>query len=184
MQPWSKRIGRENQRFVATQGAPGRVVQFVMARNPAWRDDEAIQRDRDECEASAATACFAYLRMNTKFVILNEGKNPRVAGGREHGFFPSFRMTGTGQAVHLVRLRKPRNGLLRRLAATRRIGPPPGQRCGVPFEAAGGGSAAFTKKRGDCAAPVREDARTPKSESFFWHQRSNQGIGGSSPLET
>jgi hypothetical protein len=39
--------------------------------------------------------------MNTEFVILNEVKNPRVAGGRDHGFFTSFRMTGNGQAVHL-----------------------------------------------------------------------------------
>lgn len=27
------------------------VVQFVIARRPAWRDDEAIQVDRDECGA-------------------------------------------------------------------------------------------------------------------------------------
>jgi hypothetical protein len=41
-----------------------------------WRDDEAIQLDRDDCEAPAATARCAHLLMNTEFVILNEVKNP------------------------------------------------------------------------------------------------------------
>jgi hypothetical protein len=68
--------------------------------------------------ASAAAVGFAFLLMKTEFVILNEGKNPRVACGREHGFFPSSRMTGKGQAVHLLPPRKPRNGLLRRFAIT------------------------------------------------------------------
>jgi hypothetical protein len=59
--------------------------------------------------------------MNAEFVILNEGKNPRVACGREHGFFPSFRMTGKGQTVYLLPPCKPHNGLLRLLAMTGRV---------------------------------------------------------------
>ena len=46
------------------------VVQFVIARSPAARDDEAIQLDRDACEAAAATARFAHLAMTMLTVSL------------------------------------------------------------------------------------------------------------------
>ena len=49
-----------------------------MARGPATRAEEAIQLDRDECIASAATARFAHLAMT----------NPKQATIH----FPAFRV--------------------------------------------------------------------------------------------
>jgi hypothetical protein len=41
----------------------------------------------------ARCPCYPRQSARTRF-ISSAVKNPRVAGGREHGFFPSFRMTG------------------------------------------------------------------------------------------
>jgi Ribosomal protein L7/L12 C-terminal domain len=116
---------RRQNNYVAAAIQPERGRTFILgtgtrvvARSPAARAGEAIPLDSDECKAPAATARFAHLLMNTQFVIPNEAKNPRVACGREHGCFTSFGMTGKGKAVHLLPPRKPRNGLLRRLAMT------------------------------------------------------------------
>jgi hypothetical protein len=85
-------------RAIASQFRTG---DFVFIENSETLSEPDVDDRGVVCDCGKSR-CAELQRMNTRFVILNQVKNPRVACWPEHGFFTSFRMTGKGQAAHLL----------------------------------------------------------------------------------